>query len=140
MPWRRRPDDDGERGSITVMTAVLATALMLLVGLVVDGAAKARALSRADALAAEAARAAAGAVDTRGPQARLDSVAAVRAGQAYLADAGVSGTVSVASDRIIEVHVRLTGSYLIPLPGAGTGYEVTGQARVTLDVGVDEAD
>lgn len=133
----RRANVDRERGSITVMTAVLAAALMLLVGLVVDGAARARALSRADAVAAEAARAAATAVDTRGPTVTVDTTAAVRAAQAYLASAGVTGTVELVGTRTVDVTVTITGSHPVPLPGA-SGFEVRGHAQVELAVGVTE--
>lgn len=126
-----------ERGSITVMTAVLAAALVALVGLVVDGAARAQALSRADALAGEAARAATTAVDSRGQQVTIDTGDAVRAAQAYLASADVTGTVTVTGGRTVSVTVTISGSHPVPLPGA-SGYTVTGHAEVELAVGVTE--
>ena len=58
---RRAHHDD--TGTIGLMLAVLALGLLAMVGLVVDGAGKARALTRADDVAAAAARAGAQAVD-----------------------------------------------------------------------------
>ena len=60
MMRRARNDDTGAVG---LMLAVLALGLLAMVGLVVDGAGKARALTRADDVAAAAARA--GAPPTR---------------------------------------------------------------------------
>jgi len=61
-----------DEGSVTVPAAVLAAALLLVLALVVDGGARLRATSRADSLAAEAARAAVSAVDLRGPTVVVD--------------------------------------------------------------------
>ena len=84
-------------------------AVLAMIGLSVDGGGKVRALERADNVAAEAARAAGQAIYA--PQAIeggakvVDPGAAVAAADAYLSDAGVNGTVSVADDR---QHVTVT--------------------------------
>lgn len=80
--------------------AVTFLGLLVLAGLVVDGAAKVRAVQRADRLAAEAARAAGQAIDLttamQGGGVRVDRRAAVDAAQQYLRHTGVSGRVEAA--------------------------------------------
>jgi len=88
-----------ERGSVTVFVSVAALALLLMAGLVVDGGAKVRAIQRADAVAAEAARAAGQAIilpaAVVGDPPRANLVASVRAAEGYLAAEGVAGSVEV---------------------------------------------
>ena len=58
MTTRRAVPFEGDQaGSVTLFGVVAGLALLVLVGLVVDGGAKVRAVQRADAIAAEAARA-----------------------------------------------------------------------------------
>lgn len=86
-------------GSVTIFVVVSVVGLLALVGLVVDGGAKVRAVQRADRVAAEAARAAGQAVDVRsvleGHEVRVDHGAAVRAASQYLSAAGMPGHASV---------------------------------------------
>lgn len=102
-----RRSGQNDRGSISVFFVVAAFALLLAVGLVVDGGGKIRALQRADAVAAEAARAGAQAVAEapalRGESAQLQPGAARSAAQAYLAAAGVPGTVRITGGSRLEV-------------------------------------
>jgi len=73
--------------------------LFAALGLVVEGAARVRAIQVADNAAAEAARAAGQQLDpvsvANGLPARLDAAAAARAAQSYLATAGVTGSAVV---------------------------------------------
>jgi hypothetical protein len=110
--------------------------LLLMAGLVVDGAGQLRAAGRADRLAAEAARAAVQAADTRGPALTLDQPAAARAARAYLAAAGVTGTVTTTGPRTVQVTVTVPGHYLILGLVGAADYTATGQAAATLAVGV----
>lgn len=91
-----------ERGAVTIFVAVAAVGLLAMAGLVVDGAAKVRAVQRADRVASEAARAAGQAVDLTaamgGAGLRVDRRAALRAAQSYLDAAGVDGEASVRHD------------------------------------------
>jgi hypothetical protein len=123
-----------DRGSVTVLAAVLILALVAALALVVDGAGKLRALNRADAIAAEAGRAALSAVDTRGPAPRLDTPAALHAAHAYLTRVGHPGSVTRTGQQTITVTVTLTEPAAIPLFGAS--YTVTGHATAELGVGV----
>ncbi|HYT09237.1 MAG TPA: hypothetical protein VEL73_01100 [Mycobacteriales bacterium] len=125
-----------ERGSVTVLTALAALALLLMAGLVVDGAGRMRAAGRADRIAAEAARAAVQAADTRGRTLTLDRPAAVRAARRYLAAAGLTGTAAVTGPRTVEVSVTVHGHDLILGLLGDPDYTMTGQATATLAVGV----
>jgi hypothetical protein len=127
-------------GMVTVFTALAALALLLMVGLVVDGAGRMRALGRADRVAAEAARAGVEAAESRGRTLVLDRPAARAAASSYLRAAGVAGTVTVTGPRTVAVVVTVTGTDIIlGLVGSGT-YAVTGSAQATLSVGVETGD
>lgn len=103
----------GERGGITLLVAVLMVAVLAMIGLAVDGGGKVRALERADNTAVEAARAGGQAIQAaqaiQGGAKVVDPAAAVTAARAYLAAAGVDGTVTVAADRRhLTVTVTIT--------------------------------
>lgn len=132
QPWHR---EGSERGAISVFTAVFALTGIALLGLVVDGSAHLRAQSRAHAIASQAARAGAQAINPRGQTIQVDPVGARRAANAYLASAGVTGTVT-ATDQDVTVTVTLTGAYTIPIPG-DPGYEVTAHATATPILGTE---
>jgi Flp pilus assembly protein TadG len=126
---------------ITVFATLAALALLLMVGLVVDGAGRLRAAGRADRVAGEAARAAVEAVDTRGQTLMVDRPAAVRAARAYLAAAGVDGAVTLNGERTVEVVTTVHGRYLIlGLLAGGEQYAMTGRARAAISVGVTSGD
>ncbi len=101
-----RRDDEGR---IALLVIVLTVAVLAMIGLSVDGGGKVRALERADNLASEAARAAGQAIYApqaiEGGDKVVDPAAAVAAAQNYLTAAGVTGTVTVATDR---KHVTVT--------------------------------
>ncbi len=131
---RPRPARDGERGSISLFVAVAAVSILLVVGLVVDGAGKLRALNHAQASAQEAARTGAQAVNAgqaiAGNGITLDRNAAQNAASAYLRQAGVTGTVSWTGNGsiVVDVTERYTPFFL---PGDMT---VTGHGSATLIV------
>lgn len=122
-----------DAGSVSVMVAVLVPALLLALALVVDGGARLRAIARADALAAEAARAAGTAVDTRGPTVRVDTTSALRSAQDYLARAGHPGQVTIAGARAVRVTVTVTEP--TPIGLLGGSIQATGTALAELGVG-----
>ncbi|HEX6887063.1 MAG TPA: hypothetical protein VF143_03065 [Candidatus Nanopelagicales bacterium] len=127
----------GERGAVTVFVAVAALGLLALAGLVVDGAAKVRAVQRADRVAAEAARAAGQAVDRSavlaGTAVRVDRRAALMAAEHFLDHAGIEGAATVApGGRSIEVTTATSqDTVLLGLIGISS-FHVTGQASVAL--------
>ncbi len=128
---------DSDDGSVTLFVCIAVVGLMVMVGLVVDGGAKVRALQRADRLAAEAGRAGGQAIDVSaaiaGDAPTLSPQAAVHATQAYLRANGVSGTVSVTdAGRALVVDVTTTTeTVFLGLIGINT-LTVHGSARVVL--------
>ena len=100
-----------ERGAISSFVAVIALALLMASGLVVDGGRKVAALREANHLADNAARAGAQAVDldtlrTTGELRLLPDQATTRAGD-YLADLGHTGQITV-EGATVTVTVTLT--------------------------------
>ncbi|MGV1003965.1 MAG: pilus assembly protein TadG-related protein [Candidatus Nanopelagicales bacterium] len=108
---RQRLAQQGDRGSVTLMMVVAAAAMLIAVGLVVDGGAKIAAVQQATRVAAEAARAGAQQVDVAGVQAgsgvELHPAQAQTAARAALAAAGVTGSAS-ATLTSVEVTAVIT--------------------------------
>lgn len=116
----RRTSCDDERGQVSVFVAMLVPALMLMVGLVVDGGGKVTAIREADAAAVAAARFAGDAAATGVVANQPQTVSAAQAARRYLAQAGVSGEVSVEGS---VVQVQTTVSYqtkFVQVLGIGT--------------------
>jgi Flp pilus assembly protein TadG len=129
----------GENGSVSLLLVVAVLAMLIAVGLVVDGGQKLRATQRADNAAAEAARAAVLTVQpgatVRGLTPRVDTAAAIRAAQDYLTAAGVTGSTHVTAGRVtVTTSVSFLPSVL-SLIGLGQQI-VTGQATARLARGV----
>ena len=133
----QRRDD---RGSLTLYFVVVVFGLFLCIGLVVDGGGKVKAAQRADATARQAARSGGQAIAAgtaiRGQGAQVQTGQARAAAQAYLAAAGVSGTVTVTDGTHLQVDT--TTSYTPVFLGAigisrMTG---TGHANVRLVQGL----
>jgi Flp pilus assembly protein TadG len=134
--------DDGERGSLTLMLAVLFVALLALAGVVIDGGAKLAAAENAAALAQEAARAGAGIVDTATAHETGNFVVnqdqAIAAAQAYLGSAGVTDYQVApgpagADTIIVTVHtseptkvLSIIGIDSVPATGTATANQVSG--------------
>ncbi|MFI5808731.1 hypothetical protein [Streptomyces sp. NPDC051561] len=103
-----------DRGSVALFVAIVSVPMLLLGGLlVVDATGKLRAAARADAVAIEAARAAAQAIDGAAVlgegKVAADPQTATAAAHAYLARAGVTGTVRIGGGgKRIEVTVADT--------------------------------
>lgn len=124
-------------GSISLTLVVIVTALLVAVGLVVDGGAKLLAVQQATAAAGEAARAAAqqvnvGQVQTAG-SARLNAVAARRAAEDALATAGVEGTVTVTAGRVSVTATLTRPTVFLSLVGVGS---LSGTGAATADLTV----
>ncbi|MHB1800175.1 MAG: TadE/TadG family type IV pilus assembly protein [Actinomycetes bacterium] len=130
---------DTERGSLTVFTAVLALALLVMAGLVIDGTGKLRAARQADAVAEEAARAGADTLNAAalraGAPVTVDAQAAIAAAHAYLDAAGVQGTVTAAGPTRITVAVTIhRPTSILGLVGIDS-WTVTGHATANLEAG-----
>jgi Flp pilus assembly protein TadG len=106
-PWWR-----AERGALTLFVAILFPALLAFAGLVVDAGTKLDNYENASAYAQEAARAGAGQVDQSEAYSKatfvVDEPEAIAAARAYLAAAGVDGSVSAVGDDAIRVTVTIT--------------------------------
>lgn len=104
----RTTPDDSERGNITLPLIILVVALMLIVGIVVDGAGKIQAGDRANQVAQSAARVAANSITGNAianGSLQLDGIAAQNAANAYIAAAGVEGNAFVVGDTVtVNVH------------------------------------
>jgi Flp pilus assembly protein TadG len=118
----------GDRGSLTLMLAVLFVALIALAGVVVDGGAKLTAAENAAAIAQEAARAGAGQVDQATAHENgsfvVDENQAITAADNYLSQAGasVSGQAVPGPNGADEIVVSVT---------------VTEPTRVLSIIGID---
>lgn len=135
------PGAAGQRGSISLMVAVLFVALVALAGLVVDGGAKLAGDENAAAAAQEAARAAAASVDAGSAYGSgtftVNQAQADAAARAYLAAAGYSNyTVLPDGPDAIEVSVSLTEpTRFLSLISIDT-FTCTGTATASLVTGV----
>jgi Flp pilus assembly protein TadG len=101
-----------ERGALTLFIAILFPALLTFAGLVVDAGTKLDNYENASTYAQEAARAGAGQVNQSEAYSNatfvVDEPEAIAAANAYLAAAGVSGTVTAVGDDAIRVTVTIT--------------------------------
>ena len=134
-----------DSGSVTLFLVISVVGLLALVGLVVDGGAKVRAVQRADTLAAEAGRAGGQAINVpaaiTGDAPTVDARAAVAAAQDYLIRNGVNGTVNVtdAGRTLIVTVTSTTETIFLGIIGINS-MTVHGHAQVTLVRGVTGAD
>jgi Flp pilus assembly protein TadG len=110
----KRPVRCDEAGSISIWMAVASLAMMVLVGLAVDLGGQVHAKQRAHDIAAEAARTGGQHVQAgpaiQGRYVHVDTAGARAAAQAYLAAAGVTGTVTITGGDTITVEVTDTYS------------------------------
>ena len=133
--WRRLGRD--ESGSVTLFFVVASLALFAMLGLVVDGTTKIRALQQADGAAEEAARAAGQVINlpdaVRGGPAVADPDRAVQAARDYLHAADLTGTIRLEDGgRAIAVDVPVTRpTVFLGLLGVDQ-LHVTGHARARL--------
>ncbi|MBT1184761.1 hypothetical protein HET69_12130 [Streptomyces sp. CJ_13] len=129
---RRALRDD--RGAMSLFVLVTVVALFLVAALVYDGAGKLRALTHAEGVAHEAARAGGQAIDAgkaiSGGGVSVDRNAAVSAARTYLSREGVSGTVTV-SEGGGSLEVTVTESYHALFLGGASG-SVSGHGSANL--------
>jgi hypothetical protein len=130
-----------DRGSLTLMLAVLFVALLALAGVVIDGGAKLTAAENAAAIAQEAARAGAGMVNEADAHENgsfvVDEDQAVAAADAYLSGAGYAGR-ATAGPGIDEIQVMVRVSQptkVLSIIGIDT-IRATGRATANLVSGV----
>ncbi len=107
----------GERGTASILFAVLGVALLMATGLAVDGGRKLGALSEARDIADNAARAGAQMIDEDTYRssgiAAIDPAAATQRAQAYLAAHGHNGFVTVTgADVTVTVTITIDPTFL----------------------------
>jgi hypothetical protein len=130
-----------DAGSVTLFVVISTLGLLLIMGLVTDGGAKLRATQRADAIAAEAARAGGQMLDVptvvSGAGITVDRQGAATAALAYLAAVGQTGDVTLGPDgTTLTVTVTTTSpTVFLALVGIST-LTVTGHGQVALVHGV----
>jgi Flp pilus assembly protein TadG len=98
-------------GAVSVPMAVAAFAMLVAIGLGIDGVRSVQGLANADAIAEEAARAAGQALDAdalRRGSAAVEPAAAVAAARQHLAEAGADGSVTVVAPDRVRVEARIT--------------------------------
>lgn len=121
-----------QRGSASLWVALGAVIILMVFGLIVDGADKVAAGRTASVAAAEAARAggqsmSAATVISGQPQAAVDPAKGVQAARAYLAATGVTGSVAVSGDAItVNTSVPWKPRFL-----PGPGQTLTGTSTAT---------
>jgi hypothetical protein len=92
--------------SLSAFSAVVAVALLLMAGLVVDGGAKAADQRESEAIAARAARTGVDAGAVAGVQGRPGGVQAVAAARASLREQGREGSVTLLPSGVLRVRVE----------------------------------
>ena len=131
-------------GQVTPLVVVIATALVLMGGLVVDGGVILAANRRAGAEAEAAARAGAQALDTdayrRGEPARLDPAEAVRRAEEWVSRYGHAGRAAVVGPDTVEVQVSFSQPLsILGIIGLGpVAVDGTGRARLVVGTGAPE--
>jgi Flp pilus assembly protein TadG len=138
-PPRWRAED----GSITPFFVVMAIALLIGIGISVDGSGVTRADGRADDVAAEAARRGAQQIvegsAVLGTGLRVDPVAAEATAEDYIASAGMSGSARVEGNLLeVDITTVYVPVFLDLVPGAGP-VTVNGHAEAELVPGLDGA-
>lgn len=138
----RGPRELADRGSLTLMLAVLFVALIALAGIVIDGGAKLTAAENASAVAQEAARAGAGIVNRASAYQSGNFIVArdqaIAAADEYLAHAGYHGLARQVPGAANEIEVTVTvteQTKVLSIIGI-TSFTENGRAVATLESGV----
>jgi hypothetical protein len=132
-----RPRD---RGSVSVFFSIVAMGWVTVLVLIIVGGGRVRAYQRAENIAAEAARIAGQAIElppaVEGGEKRIDPDRARTVAQAYLRDAGATGTVTIVDGQTVRVTatVGYDNPSGFPFLGGKTWY-ATGAATAVLLVG-----
>ncbi|WP_125775606.1 pilus assembly protein TadG-related protein [Antribacter gilvus] len=143
-PGVRKPDPGSprdERGEVSILAAGLIPALIIAIGLVVDGGGKLHANDEAQYAAEQAARAAAQqigiAAAMNGDAPRIDPAAAINAANANLAAAGVQGNVVTVDGATVTVRAQVTyQTRFLPMIGINQlTAEATAEARAVRGIG-----
>ncbi|GAB3599691.1 hypothetical protein GCM10027586_02020 [Kineococcus gypseus] len=132
-----------DEGNLSLFVAVIAVALLAVIGLAYDGAAKVQATQQADLAAAEAARAAGQelnvgtAILTSGRSTPIDPAAAAAAANRYLAAAGMNGSAAVTGETVTVTTRVQWRPVLLTVVGVGP-QAVEGHATARAANGITE--
>lgn len=121
--YQERPRPHDERGNVTAYVVLFAVALLAVAGLVIDGGYALGARREAMNQAEQAARVGADALDQgalRSGQTYVDPGRAVGAAQAYLAQVGARGNVSVNGGRVTVTVSKSQKTTILAAVGVGT--------------------
>lgn len=141
MRISKRRRGRSERGSSNLVVVLTVVSLIVLVGLVVDGAGKVQASAQAQHVAASAARAAVSSLAGEtilGAPIAIDADAAEAVALDYVAAAGMRGTASVTGDRITVTASTTAETAFLSLIGIES-LPATGEAHATLIDGTGES-
>lgn len=120
-----------ERGSLSVAMPSIVLALLLVVGLVVDGGTKATAVATAQTACQQAARSAGQNVVLVAGRPQVDREAAFSAGQSTLAAAGVQGSIAIDGTHLSCTASKTKSTVFLNLIGIT---DVTGHGSATADL------
>ena len=129
-----------DAGAVSVFVVIVATALIAVTGLVLDGGRLLAARREAQDIAANAARAGAQALDEhrlRAGRTVLDPIAAMHAVSAYLSRTPAAGTSRDGVDTV-TVTVHMPVRTLLPGFGGGRTVRATERARAIRAVGMGD--
>ena len=126
----------GERGSVSVLFCSIVLIAGALVTALVDAGTNIQAANRADTMSAEAARAAAIAVGPVPTGGTADNRRAAEAAEAYLSQAGATGSVSVVGPGMVVVTVTVVDT----TPVLGIPVSQTRSHTAQLLVGVESGE
>lgn len=133
-----------DRGSISLFAVVAVVAVLIMIGLVVDGGGRIQAQQRAQAAAREAARSGGQAIQAapaiRGQGVYANNAPARTAAQNYLNGAGVTGSVSILNGTVIAVDTTETYEPIfLSIAGIGS-VTVHGHAQARIVRAVEGAE
>lgn len=127
---------DADRGAVSVFVVLMATVVLIVVGVAVDAAGHIHAMQEARSVAREAARAGGQHLQiptaVRGDAAVVDPSVAAAAATTYLQAAGISGSATVTGPESIRVTVTSTyDTTFLSIVGIG-GLSATGEAEARV--------
>jgi Flp pilus assembly protein TadG len=131
--FARCVDPQAERGAVTIWVIFMATVMLLVGGLVIDGGYTISAKREAARVAEQAARVASDELDTdslRTGGSDLEAAAARTSAAKYLAQAGATGQVTVDGDKVTVTVTARTKTVILSAFGVG-GYTVKASATAT---------
>lgn len=120
LSWLRRLAGAGERGSVSIAAAILVPALIIMLGLVVDGGGKVAAARRADAAAVAAVRFGGDAAASNLAAGQNPNTVAYTAARRYLNGTSGSYTVAVQGRTLTVTTTETYNTVILQAIGMGS--------------------